>query len=72
MISDKVSEYLSTITNWIKQSPNNMVTITGHTEKSGTDSENLALGISRATKLREALIDLGAPFQQIDFSVTWS
>ena len=64
--STEVSEYFSNVVEWMKHSSNNKILLTGHTDNIGTKKVNLALGIRRVMIVREMLIELGAPYQQID------
>ena len=66
VLSDKASTYFANIANWMKQSPDNQIRLTGHTDNVGPSQANLALGIRRVMVVRELLIDKGAPISQID------
>ena len=58
--------YFTEVVEWMKLSPSNTITLTGHTDNIGSEKANLAMGIRRVMVIREALINLGAPFSQID------
>jgi peptidoglycan-associated lipoprotein len=45
--------------NWMKEDPNRVITIEGHTDEVGTTDYNLALGERRARTTREFLVALG-------------
>ena len=66
VLSDKASTYFTNVVNWMKQSPDNQIRLTGHTDNVGPSQANLALGIRRVMVVRELLIDKGAPINQID------
>ena len=64
--SSEVESFFTKVVEWMKQDQNNIVTLTGHTDDIGSKKANLALGIRRVMVVREMLIKMGAPFQQID------
>ena len=66
VLSDKASTYFANVANWMKQSPDNQIRLTGYTDNVGPSEANLALGIRRVMVIRELLIDKGAPISQID------
>ena len=65
VISDKATTYFESVANWMKQSPDNKIRLTGHTDNVGPSQANLAVGIRRVMVIRELLIQ-GAPINQID------
>ncbi len=64
--SDDVTKYIQEIVTWMAKSPDNTVTLTGHTDNTGPKKANLALGIKKVMIIRELLLDKGAPMSQID------
>jgi len=66
VISDKATTYFESVANWMKQSPDNKIRLTGHTDNVGPSQANLAVGIRRVMVIRELLIQKGAPINQID------
>ena len=64
--SSAVSDFFKEVVEWMKQSEDHTITLTGHTDDIGSKKANLALGIRRVMVVREMLIQMGAPFQQID------
>ena len=58
--------YLDEVSSWMKNSPKNQITLSGHTDNVGSKQSNLALGIRRVMVIRELLINRGAPMEQID------
>lgn len=66
VLTDEASEYFADIIKWMKLSPKNSITLTGHTDNVGLKQANLAMGIRRVIDIREILIEQGAPMIQID------
>lgn len=66
VIKGDAAVYLDKITNWLNQSPENRINLTGHTDNIGSRQSNLALGIRRVMVIRGLLIDRGAPIIQIE------
>lgn len=66
VMSTEVSKYFDEVVTWMKLSPDNAISLTGHTDSTGNKQANLALGIRRVMVIREMLIIKGAPIQQID------
>ena len=64
--SGDVTTYLHGLANWMTKSPENSITLTGHTDNIGSKKANLALGIKRVMIIRELLLDKGAPMNQMD------
>jgi outer membrane protein OmpA-like peptidoglycan-associated protein len=65
-ISETAKNYFTDIANWMKKSPENKISLTGHTDNIGPAKANLALGIRRVMVIRELLIEQGAPIGQIE------
>ena len=65
-LTDETLAYFKKIVQWMQQSPQNIISLTGHTDSIGTKQANLAMGIRRVMVIRKILIDLGAPFKQIE------
>jgi len=65
-LTDETLAYFKKIVQWMQQSPQNIISLTGHTDNIGTQQANLAMGIRRVMVIRKILIDLGAPFKQIE------
>lgn len=53
------SETLEKVAQFVKERPDQQVTIEGHTDSRGSDAYNEALSERRADAVREALVDLG-------------
>ena len=66
VINDTISNYFTSIVEWLKQNPENNISLIGHTDNVGSKQSNLALGIRRVMMVRELLIQLDAPINQID------
>lgn len=64
--SDEVKKYIDAVVTWMTKSPDNTITLTGHTDNIGSKKANLALGIKRVMVIRGLLLDKGAPMAQID------
>ena len=64
--SEELTKYFQSTIDWLNKSPKNVINLTGHTDDIGPEQQNLALGIRRVMKIRNLLIDAGAPFQQIE------
>ena len=65
-MTENTSAYFHEVVEWMKESQNNIISLTGHTDNIGTKKANLAMGIRRVMVIREILIRLGAPFKQIE------
>jgi len=66
VIESDATSYLKKVVEWMKQNPENLIALTGHTDNIGSKQSNLALGIRRVMVIRELLIEQGAPMKQID------
>ncbi|WP_299873970.1 OmpA family protein [uncultured Cocleimonas sp.] len=64
--SEDAIKYFDEIAAWMTKSPENTITLTGHTDNIGSEKANLALGIKRVMVIREFLLNKGAPIAQID------
>lgn len=64
-LSKSASKYFKKISAWLKESTDNKITLTGHTDSIGAKSTNHQLGLKRATIIKKMLIKLGAPKAQI-------
>ncbi len=64
--SGDVTTYFHDLAIWMTKSPDNTITLTGHTDNIGSKKANLALGIKRVMVIRELLLEKGAPMNQID------
>lgn len=64
-LSRSTSEYFSNVVTWLKESPNNKVLLTGHTDNVGAESSNHKLGLQRALIVKKMLITAGATKAQI-------
>lgn len=56
---------LNEVVSFLKSNPSNDILVEGHCDERGTESYNLSLGDKRALAVREALIALGAPADNI-------
>ncbi len=56
---------LNEVVSYLKANPNADVLIEGHCDERGTEGYNLALGDRRALAVREALVALGAPADNV-------
>ncbi len=65
-MAESASKYFTNVVAWMKDKPENIIALTGHTDSIGSKQSNLAMGISRVMMIREKLIELGAPFSQIE------
>lgn len=59
------STNLAGITAWLKGDATNAVTLVGHADARGTKARNNRLSLERADAVKAALVQLGAPAQQI-------
>ncbi len=57
--------HLQRIANWVRTSPVNHLTVTGHADPRGTKTRNENLSAERAVIVKDALVKLGAPSNQI-------
>lgn len=64
-LSKSASAYFTKIANWLKESADNSVILTGHTDSIGAEATNHKLGLQRASIIRKMLIKLGAPKAQV-------
>ena len=64
-LSKSASAYFTTIAAWLKESPDNKVVLTGHTDSIGANATNHKLGLQRASIIKKMLIKLGAPKAQV-------
>jgi len=65
-LTSDISTYFKKVVDWMALSEQNKIVLTGHTDSIGSQRANLAIGIRRVMMVREALIEQGAPFKQID------
>jgi outer membrane protein OmpA-like peptidoglycan-associated protein len=63
--SEEITEFLSEFTSYIEKVPDSMIDITGYTDAVGTESYNLALGISRAESIKSYFVRQGVPAEKI-------
>ncbi len=64
-LSKSASKYFKQITHWLKESANNKIILTGHTDSIGSKKTNYKLGLQRANIIKKMLIKFGAPKAQI-------
>jgi outer membrane protein OmpA-like peptidoglycan-associated protein len=64
-LSKSASAYFTNIANWLKESTDNSVILTGHTDSIGAKVTNHKLGLQRASIIKKMLIKLGAPKAQV-------
>lgn len=64
-LSKSVENYFSNVANWLKESPDNSVILTGHTDNIGATAVNYKLGLKRAEIIKKILIKQGAPTTQL-------
>ena len=64
-LSKSASAYFTQIANWLKESEDNSVILTGHTDSIGAKATNHKLGLQRASIIKKMLIKLGAPKAQV-------
>ena len=64
-VSPEAQRELEAIATWMRDNPGVAVRIEGHADERGTPEYNLALGERRAIKVRERLIMLGAPAENL-------
>ena len=67
-LSKSASEYFTKVANWLKESTDNKVVLTGHTDSVGSKSINRKLGLKRAAIIKKMLVKQGAPKKQIKVS----
>ncbi len=65
------TQSLQSTANWLKANPEVFLTIAGDADERGSISYNLYLSDQRAKAVREALIRMGVPEQQIVFATGW-
>ena len=65
-LTSQSRESLQDVTEKIKSFPAAQVTVIGHTDRVGSDSENDLLSIKRASVVRDMLIDIGIPTEAIE------
>jgi outer membrane protein OmpA-like peptidoglycan-associated protein len=65
-LSRSAKNYFSKVANWLKESPENHVVLTGHTDNIGANAINYRLGLKRAEIIKEMLIQQGAPKAQVN------
>lgn len=65
--SDMVApaSHLQRIAGWVKANPANHLTLIGHADPRGTKSRNEMLSVERAVIVKNALVGLGAPSNQV-------
>lgn len=60
-LSDDARDKLQQNADWLREDPARTLVIEGHTDQTGTDEYNLALGERRARAMRDYLTRLGVP-----------
>jgi len=65
-ITSDAKKYFAEIINWLKNNPQNMILLTGHTDNVGSEHANLLLGTKRAIAIKNFLIKKGANKKQIE------
>jgi outer membrane protein OmpA-like peptidoglycan-associated protein len=65
---DDIKRYLNALKTWIQENPESRILITGHTDNTGSASNNLVLGLERAMLIKKELVDLGIPATKIEIS----
>lgn len=63
--SDEITEFLSECISYIEKVPDSMIDVTGYTDAVGTESYNLALGMSRAESIKSYFVRQGVPAERI-------
>lgn len=64
-IKSNFRQILDSFATSLLNNPSTQVTITGHTDSTGSDAVNNPLSINRAASTREYLVSRGVPFQRI-------
>jgi outer membrane protein OmpA-like peptidoglycan-associated protein len=64
-LSKSAAKYFAKVAKWLKESPDNKITLTGHTDSIGAKAANKRLGLKRAKIIQKILIKQGAPQNQI-------
>lgn len=64
-LSDTASAYFGSIAEWLKTSKNHLVILTGHTDDVGENKRNYQLGLRRAALIKDILVRLDSPKDQI-------
>ena len=64
-LSKSAAKYFANVAKWLKESTDNKVTLTGHTDSVGSKTVNKKLGLKRAEIIQKMLIKQGAPKNQI-------
>ncbi len=64
-LSKSAAKYFAKVAKWLKESPDNKITLTGHTDSIGGKAANKRLGLKRAEIIKKMLIKQGAPKNQI-------
>lgn len=65
-LSKAAEQYFKEVSEWLNQSPNHSVVLTGHTDSIGKAKSNLNLGLKRAIEIKDLMVKLGAKPAQID------
>jgi len=65
-LSPEAAETLKKHADFLKSRPDLNVVIRGHTDSSGTDEYNIALGSRRAQAVRDRLVELGIPAARME------
>ena len=64
-LSKSAATYFAKVAKWLKESADNKVTLTGHTDNVGAEAANKRLGLKRAEIIKTMLVKQGAPKNQI-------
>jgi peptidoglycan-associated lipoprotein len=64
-LSDEARDKLQQNADWLREDPARTLVIEGHTDQTGTDEYNLALGERRALSARNYLVSLGIPADRL-------
>ena len=65
-VSGKSLEYFKQLRNYLWQEPERQLVIEAHSDNEGDDESNVGLSLQRAISVQEALVELGAPNEQIE------
>jgi len=70
-LDDQAKQTLQENANWLKANPGVTVSIAGNADERGDITYNLALSHNRAQAVRDILVSMGVPAEQIEFATGW-
>lgn len=63
--NDEIRSYVNDLVKYIKENPDKIVTIYGHTCNLGKEEKNIVLGKRRADAMKEVLVNAGCPEENV-------